>query len=96
MGEHAGNGAAPAGTHVRIPLKEATAKNLLLLNGELQVARAQFALNQQRLQDSLRSFFTEHDLPNGSRAIEVTEHPPYELVVLVGLDPQTSQETSAS
>lgn len=73
---------AKAPKEVKIPLKPATAKNLLQLDAALEQAAAAVEAIQNRLADQLRPLYTEHGIEEG-RVLELTRTAPYTLTVVV-------------
>ncbi len=74
---------APEEIEKRLPIKKATADNLECLNQEMQIAQRKLAIITQRMQDSMRSIFTEAGLEGEPIPVQVTTAEPYELVVKI-------------
>ena len=66
----------------RIPIKKRTMELLMERDQEFQVAQAHVEFARKGFQDTARSILSEHGL-EGAIVKQVTQKPPYELIVEV-------------
>lgn len=74
---------APKFKEVRIPIKQATARNILALNEIVGQKLSEVREAQAHLQNHVLPICTEKGLPEGTQIVQVTEKAPWELVVKV-------------
>jgi hypothetical protein len=75
--------APPQEKEIRIPLKQKTAQNIMVLNEMVAQKLAELNEAQNNLQNHVLPLCTERGLPDGARVVQVTEKAPWELVVKV-------------
>lgn len=68
---------------IRIPIKKKTADNILVMNRVVSQKLSELREAQANLQNHVVPLITERGLPDATQVVEVTEEPPYELVVMV-------------
>lgn len=67
---------------VRLPIKKKTAENILKMNAIVSQKQAELQQAIEQMQNHILPLITEAGLENG-RVVQVTEAPPYELVIQV-------------
>lgn len=73
----------PKMKELRIAIKKKTAENILTMNNLVGQKLAELRDAQANLQNHVVPLITERGLPDATQVVEVTEKPPYELVVMV-------------
>ena len=68
---------------LRIPIKKKTAENILTMNSAVAQKLVELRDAQANLQNHVVPLLTERGLPDAAQVVEVTEKPPYQLVVMV-------------
>jgi hypothetical protein len=75
--------APPQEKEIRIPIKQKTAQNILVMNQMVAKKVAELNEAQANLQNHVLPICTERGLPDGARVVQVTEKAPWELIVMV-------------
>lgn len=68
---------------LRIPIKQKTAENIATLNTMVEQKRGELQKAMADLSNHILPLVTEGKVPEGAQVEQVTDKPPYELVVRV-------------